>query len=215
MALSTKAQLKTAVLDWMARSDISANGDDQISLAEARLNRELGEVLTEQALTGTSSQNYIDVSSYSVAKPIALFLAETGLDEEQLTQKMDGTYSRSTTSGRPSFWSFVHGAQRVYFDRPLDSAYPFRLKFRQRFSLATDGDTNWLLTYHPDIYLAAAIVWGGLYTQDSPRIATFAATLEDGIPSVKAYISSQNRGQLSVDPALAYQHSWFNFTSGE
>jgi hypothetical protein len=215
MSFTTKATLKTAVIDWLARSDVTANGDDQITLAEARLNRELGEVLTEQTLTGTLSQRYIDVSSYTVARPISLFLAETGLDEVELTPKMDGTYPRSVTNGRPSYWSYVNGAERIYFDCPLSGAYPFRFKFRQRFSLAADGDSNWLLAKHPDIYLAASILWGGLYTQDNPRMATFAAVLEQGIPSVKAYISAQNKTVLTVDPALACNRPFFDYTTGQ
>jgi hypothetical protein len=215
MSFSTKATLKTAVIDWLARSDVTANGDDQITLAEARLNRDLGEILTEQTLTGVLSSTEISVSSYSVARPINLFLAETGLDEVELTPKMDGTFPRSVVTGRPSYWSYVAGSQKIIFDRPLSGAYPFRFKFRQRFSLAADGDTNWLLTYHPDIYLAASILWGGLYTQDNPRMATFAAVLEQGIPSVKAYISAQNKAVLTVDPALACNRPFFDYTTGQ
>ncbi len=221
MALTNKGTLKTAVDDWMARSDISGSADDRIQLAEARLNRELGEVLTSQSLTGTISSREISVLSYSVAKPIALYLAESGLDEVELKKQMDGTFPYSVTTNRPSAWAYVDGVTagastaKIVLDCPLDAAYPFRFKFRQRFSLSADADTNWLLLYHPDIYLAAAIAWGGFYTQDNSRMTNFAALLEQGIPSVKAYISAQNRGQLNVDSALVSQGRWWNFTSGE
>ena len=50
MAISTYAELQTAVTDWMARSDLSGNAADFITLGEARLNRKLPlRELTDQA----------------------------------------------------------------------------------------------------------------------------------------------------------------------
>lgn len=215
MPFTNKSDLKSAMDDWIARGDISGTADDRVSLAEARLNRELGEVLTEQSLTGTASSREISVSAYSVAQPLNLFLAETGLDEVRLVPKMNGGFEVKATSDRPRFWTYNRAADKLYFDCPLSGAYPFRLVFRQRFSLAADGDTNWLLTSHPDIYLAACIMWGGLYTMDTSRAAAFAATLEEGIPSVKSYISAQNRAVLTVDPALLPSNGWWDFETGE
>jgi hypothetical protein len=41
MALSTYTELKTAIADWLDRGDLTANIPDFITLAEARVNREL------------------------------------------------------------------------------------------------------------------------------------------------------------------------------
>lgn len=214
MSFATKAGLKTAMDDFLARSDISGNADDRITLAEGRLNRTLGEVLTYSTLTGVLNSREIDVTSLSIAEPITLYLAETGLDEVEIKKARDGAFPYFTSANRPTLWGYIDGSHKIVFDVPLSGAYPFRLKFKQRFSLATDADTNWLLTYHPDIYLAAAILWGGAYTMDQSRAGVFASILEDGIPEVQAYISAQNRGELNVDPALLSRGGWFNFTTG-
>lgn len=213
MAFATKANLKTALAAWMKRASISTSADDCITLAEAGFNRVLGEILTSTTLTGTVSSREISVTS--VAEPIALFLAETGLKEVELTKKMDGTFEYSVTSDRPCIWAFNAAASKIYFDCPLSGAYPFRFKHRQRFSLAADGDTNWLLTDHPDLYLAASIVWGALFTDDDGKAGKWNTVLTNGIKEVKAYISAQNRSELTVDPALVGGRSYFDFTSGE
>jgi hypothetical protein len=214
MSFATKADLKTAIDDWMARSDISGNADDRITLCEAKLNRALGEVLTYSTLTGVLNSREISVSSLSIAEPLALYLAETGLDEVEVKKMRDGTFPYFTTSSRPKMWAYIDGAAKVVFDYPLSDAYPFRLKYRQRFSLAADGDTNWLLTNHPDIYLAAAAMWGGFYTGDQTKMSVYASILADGIPELQNYISAQNRGELSVDPALVGGRGGFNFDTG-
>ena len=46
MAISTYSELKTAIADWMARSDVSGSAADFITLGEARLNRLLEVVAT-------------------------------------------------------------------------------------------------------------------------------------------------------------------------
>lgn len=55
MALSTYAELKASVASWMERADMTAVITDCVTLAEARLNRELGPVETTSSLTGVST----------------------------------------------------------------------------------------------------------------------------------------------------------------
>lgn len=201
MAISTYAELQTAVSDWMARSDLSGNAADFITLAEARLNREIPAVQTDVTLTGTLGSRRIDVSANSVTSAIALFLVDTDGDETELTRKMDGTFPYLDTSGEPQFWA-MDGSAAIDFDCPLDTAYTFRFRIKQRYALSVSATTNWLLTNHPDIYLAATLVWGGAFTKDFPYASAFVSSLESGIPSVNNIIMEQNRGLLTVDPAL-------------
>lgn len=210
MAISTYAELKTAISDWMARADLSGNAADFITLAEARLNREIPAVQTDVTLTGTLGSRRIDVSSYSVVSPIALFLVDTDGDEIELTQRADGTFPYLDTSDQPKFWAM--DGNYIDFDCPLDTAYTFRFRIKQRYALSDSATTNWLLTYHPDIYLAASLIWGGAYVKDFPYAATFVSSLDSGIPSVKNIIMEQNRGVLTVDPALRVSGN-FSYTN--
>lgn len=199
MAISTFTELKTAVTDWMARADLSGDAADFIMLGEAWLNRELAAVETDVTLTGTLSSRRIDVSANSVVSPIALFLVETA-GETELTQQADGTFPYSMSDGRPTLWAM--DGTNIDFDCQLDSAYTFRFRIRQRFTLSDSSPTNWLLTNHPDVYLAATLVWGGVFTKDAETATTFKAVLDQGIPSVRHIISQQNRAVLGVDAGL-------------
>ena len=201
MAISTYSELKTAVTDWMARSDLSGNAADFITLAEARLNREIPAVETDVTLTGTADSRRIDVSANSVVSGIALFLVETNGDEVPLLQRSDGSFPYESTSNQPRVWA-MDGTDAIDFNCPLDQAYTFRFRIRQRYALSDSSPTNWLLTNHPDVYLAAVLLWGGVFTMDMTYASTFAQALERGIPQVKRIIAEQSRGELTVDSAL-------------
>ena len=199
MALSNYTDLQASVLDWMVRAGQTGQVVDWIVLAEARLNRELGAVETDTTLTGVAASRRIDISSLSIVRPVALFLAETGCDEVRVSPATDGTFEYLTTSGRPTKWA-IDGTY-IDFDRPLDSAYPFRLRYRERFALATSS-TNWLLTNHPDVYLAAAIVWGSAYNKNLPDASAWKQLLDEAIPSIRNSIAQTKRAVLSVDKGL-------------
>jgi hypothetical protein len=201
MALDSYDDLLASVTDWMARADLSGNAGDFVALGEARLNRELVPIELNTTLTGILDNPKIDITSLSMAAPVGLFLNDGIIPAEtELTQKADGTFPYQTLSLRPRYWA-IDGTD-IVFNCPLDQAYSFRFRFQQRFKLSEDAPTNWLLTYHPDLYLAATLVWGGLFIQASPYAAQFQAVLNSGIPEVRHYIAQQNRAIATVDPAL-------------
>lgn len=201
MALANYSDLQATALRWMERTGVDdAEAPDWIALAEARLNRELGAVETDAAITGTVSSRRIDISSLSMVQPIALYLAEVGEDEVFITPKADGTFPYLDDSGRPSIWA-VDGTN-IDFDCPLDAAYPFRLRYREKFNLATAA-TNWLLTNHPDVYLAATLMWGAGYNEDWPNAPVWKSILDETIPSIKNTIAQSKRSVSTVDAGLA------------
>ena len=203
MALSTYAELKTATLDWMVRTDLTGNVADWITLGEARLNRELNPVETDNSLTGTLDSREISTSALSVVEPIALYLIDSNTsDEIKLTRKDD--FARLDTSGQPRFWRFIQHAStpKIVFDCPLDVAYTFRFVARIRFALSDSATTNWLLTNHSDVYLAAVLVWGSGFVQKFQEAGAWKTVLDEGIPSVRSIIADAKRGVLTVDPGL-------------
>lgn len=199
MPISNYTQLQQAVSDWMARADVLGNAADFISLAEARLNRELNPVEVDTSLTSSVGSQSIDISTLPMVEPIALFILLTG-GEAQMLDRAAGTFTFADSSGRPSIWS-IDGSD-IVFNRPCDQAYPFRLRYKQKFALSDQVPTNWLLSEHPDVYLAASVMWGGVFVQDGGYAASFKTVLDETIPSIRSAIAQKKRGVLTVDPAL-------------
>lgn len=205
MAISTYSELQAAIATWMARNDLSGNAADFIRLAEARLNRILPFSEIDTTLTGTVGSRRISVSFLSVAMPVSLWAVIDG-NEVLVNQKSDGLFAYSGVSGCPSFWAM--DGTNIDFDCPLDQPYEFRFRAQVRLQLNGtvstdyDGTQNELLTNHPDVYLAASIVWGGLFIKDMGQASSFKALLDEFVSETRNQLRQNRRGVLTVDPAL-------------
>ena len=198
MAITSYSELKSAIADWMARTDVSGSTSDFISLAEARLNRELQAVEVDAALTGVVGSREIDVSALAIDRALALFFSDNG-SEHEVDPASATNIVYTDENGAPSQWVWDDG--KIKFDRPLDLAYPVRFRYDQKFALSDAAPTNWLLTNHPDLYLAASIAWGGAYIRDDIT-ARWDAAASDFIAQVRHDLASRKRSTLRADPAL-------------
>lgn len=201
MALANYSDLKTAIADWLDRNDLSGNVEDFITLAEARLNRELEAVeTTNTSLTGTEASRTVDISALDLIEPIACYLSSAATDEAEVEFVPPGSFEYETTSGFPDIVS-VDGTNLI-FNRPLDAAYSIRLRYRGRFALSDSSPTNDLLTNHPDVYLAASLVWSGTFTRDDTLIAGFSALLDGFLRETKNHLAQKKRGINRPDTAI-------------
>lgn len=202
MALANYSDLKSSIATWMARSDMSGTAADVVTLAEGRLNRELEAVETTVTLTGVANSRTIDVSAYSIIEPISLWVTPgSGQDEDEVEFKAPGTFAYLDSAGQPGMVAL--NGTNLKFDRPCDQAYSFRFHYRGRFALSDSATTNDLLTNHPDVYLAACLVWGNVYIMDAAKAAGFKALLDEFIRETKSHLAQRKRGTLTVDPALS------------
>jgi hypothetical protein len=215
MALNTYAALKAAVADWMARTDLSGNIPDWITLGEARLNRVLNPGETDATLTGVAGSRRIDISAINLVAKIALFINETASsDEREILPKADGGFEYASASGTPRFYAVDDGGDAIDFDCPLISAYTFRFRYRGRFALSDSVTSNWLLDNYPDVYLAATLMWGGGFTMAYESASVFKGILDEGIPEIRNIIARNKRAIATVDPALTSGRAAFNYTTG-
>lgn len=199
MAFSTYTELKAAITDWMDRSDVSGSAADFVTLAEAEFNREIEVVETDVTLSGVAGSAVVDVSAYSIIEPMSLFATVNG-DDEEIEFRAPGSFPYSDDQGLPGFVAL--NGTNLKFSQPLDQSYVLRFRYRGRFALSDAAETNDLLTNHPDLYLAACIAWGGVYTVDSEKIASHLALVERLMPGVKSHYAQRKRGVITPSPEL-------------
>lgn len=207
MALANYTDLQASALDWMTRAGQSGKAPDWITLAEAKLNRELSPLEADAPFTGVPGSASLALTGLSIAKVISLWVTPvSGGDEVQVQMQSPGTLRELLTSGFPRQWC-MDGQNALRFDRPCDQAYTFRFHYVERLNLATT-DTNWLLTENPDVYLAATLMWGAGYNEDWNNGAAWRTVLDEAIPSIRSNIAQSRRGMLRVDPALTSVGRW-------
>lgn len=202
MALANYTDLQAEALDWMERAGQSGKATTWISLGEARLNREIGASEQTATLTATVDSRSVDLSGLSIIEIRDLFLTEVGGDEVTIQQQPYGKMPYDDTSSQPEMFAIKGNYASIEFNRPCDAAYALRLPYLGRFSLSDANPTNDLLTNHPDVYLAATLMWGAGYNEDWQNGSAWKSVLDEQLREVSHFYAKRRKGMLRVDPAL-------------
>lgn len=200
-AIGSYDSLKSQIQEWMDRSDITGNIPMIIGLAEARLNRVLKVVETDVSLSGVAGERALDISALSIVQPIALKIKDLSR-EYDVIQRDSGDFNYIDITGRPMFYC-VEGSS-ITLDRLQDQPYHYRFRYQGRFALNDAAPSNRLLEDHPDVYLAACLVWGGLFTQDDRKIATWKGLLDEYLAEAANTMAQAKRTVLTADPMLQH-----------
>lgn len=183
-----------------------------ISLGESALNRELPlrEMQIDVPLVGTVGSRFIQLPGDFV-EPYALHLTTFG-ETELRGPGIAGRMRVNASNGTPTNWCV--NSSNIELNTPCDQAHTFVFRYRRSFALSESQPTNWLLTNHPDVYLAAALVWGGVFMRDTAEAAPWKAILDGAVISL-AWTEARSTAiaPRTVDAALAPRVG-FNIISG-
>lgn len=201
MIITDYASLKTAVADYLHRSDFS---DERLSgfvdLGEKRLNREL-RLLRQQVTEVTtlaSGQNSVNLPNRWL-ETVDLLHAD---DKQPLTQNnqrdINTQRGYDTTRARPYIYSVTGGnlTFEVFADRDYDLAHTYY----QAFDIATDG-TNWLLEEAPDAYLYGALLEAKAFIKKQQDMSTWAQGLQTALHDLQrgdGRVKRNSRARLDI-----------------
>jgi hypothetical protein len=200
MAISTYAELQTAVSNWTTRSDLTDRIPEFISLAEADINTELDlrTIESDQTLSLLAAARTVAVPA-GFRESLNLWPVWTEGRGEPLRRVMPELLITSTATGFPSMWC-VDGTN-VAFDRPADQAYSFTLRMRGGIALSDSATTNLVLTNYPNVYLFGALKEAFAYLDDDPNVAKFEAKYADALAKAKQKEGrDKGRVTLSTEP---------------
>jgi hypothetical protein len=176
MSIATYSELKTAVANYLARTDLTDQIPDFIRFAELRLRRELRirQMLKSvtTATTGGDSTvelptDFLEVKDFFVAtNPI-----------QPLTYSSPAILSRNsrvTESGVPVDFTILAAEFKL---APIpDSVYTLELLYYSSPTFLSDANqTNVFVSLAPDALLYAALLESELFNMNDPRLATWSA----------------------------------------
>lgn len=170
MALSTYANLKSEVQNWLDDNDISSYAADFVTIAESEIKDRvrIREMVTRaQATTGTSTR-YLALPSGFV-EMISLHVDGSPIKSlEQLSPEQANTHALNA-SGKPRYFSIVGG--ELEFDCIPDSTYTVEMKFYKFSELSDSNTSNVILTKYPDLYLVETKKAAALFAKDYQEAA--------------------------------------------
>lgn len=185
MAINTYATLKTAVANWLRRSELTSRIPEFITMAEDKLYTdrrmmiralEASTDLTIDAQSESLPTRFIGHRRlYLSTDPVAILNYET--PENFWTRYM------STTTSQPE--AFTIEGDNILFGPAPDTTYTGKLLYYLRPSaLSDDADTNWVLANARGLLLYGALIQAATYVKDDPSIAKWAALYDDLLDQV-------------------------------
>ncbi len=180
--------LKTAITDYMHRSDLSSLTPTFISLAEAFMFRELHVKELQVSVAGTTTSGYGTLPSDfgSVSRVSVTY----GNSARTLDYQSIADASLSTTAN-PGFYSLENGKLRIW---GAADGQAYTLYYIPKIeSLSDTVATNWLLDNAPDLYLYASCLEAAKHIRNYEEVTNLKALTTESLDAVKRF--AERRGQ--------------------
>jgi len=198
MSLSTYSDLKTSVANYLARTDLTDQIPDFISLAERRMRREvrIRQMLVSATLTATAGNNKVTLpTDFLEARDFVV----VGNPTQPLNYVSPSALSRnavSSTSGKPNEYTIL--AEQFQLSPAPDFAYSLNLLYYAAPEFLSDSNaSNEFLVNVPDMLLYASLLEAEPYIMNDARLQTWVAMYERASASVD---KSNETGQYSGVP---------------
>jgi hypothetical protein len=189
--LATYSDLVTAITsDWPARTDLAANVDQFIVLAEAIFNSKLRMRQMETTATLVPVSNLCTLPTDYIEYKRVVEVASIRRPLDYITEDAADRLYPDRASGLACNFTIL-GTQLMAF--PL-STNNIELTYYQKIpGLTSTNTTNWLLTAHPNVYLHACLLYVGEFIKDADRVATESQFLQSYFDLMSAV---ENRGKF-------------------
>ena len=205
MSFTTYAELQTTIAGYLARSDLTTQIPDFITLAETRLRRDLRirQMLSTTTLTCTSGTATVNIpSDFLEVKDFVV----TGNPVMPLNYESPSLFSRNSRSmdaGKPLNYTVLASTFKL---APIpDSNYTLSLVYSIAPPfLSTSNTSNTFLTVCPDLLLYASLLEAEPYLMNDARINTWGTMFDRAMGSLTR---SDEKGQFSGVP-LAMQTTY-------
>jgi hypothetical protein len=210
MAISTKAELNTAVANWLNRSDLTARIPEFISLAEASFNRNLRtrEMLVRS--TAPTSGQYVSLPT-DFLEMMNIELTSTSPPKRlvYITSDRSDDYRENSNNevGTPDYYT-IEGTSIQLLPTPSASV-TVQLNYYQdipALSGLADSANNWLLLAHPDIYLYGTLMQASPYIMDQQSAQIWDGLLSRSMQELQVSDekSRYSGGTLNMRPKYIY-----------
>lgn len=194
MAISTYAELQTAVANWLNRSDLTSRVPEFISLAESRIARKLRirEMETESDVTVVAGTRTAAVPT-GFREIRRVYLNSSPVTElEYMTPQDYWSRYASVNTGKPVVFT-VEGTNLVFGPVP-DSGYTAKvLHYKALDALATSA--HGVFTANPDVYLYGSLVAAEPFLKNDKRVGLWKSMFDESMMELEAQ-NARHAGQL-------------------
>lgn len=177
MSISNYTELQSTIARWLKRADLVADIPDFITLAEARIARDLrlrGQMAKATLTCTTGVQEVAFPSDYLEAENFSILVSGIQQNLRYYTSETsDERMPFGLRSGAPSYFTVI--GQNIILGPTPDAAYTLNLDYYARIPALSVTPTNFLLTAAPGVYLFAALAEAAPFMMDDNRAIMWEA----------------------------------------
>lgn len=172
MAISTYADLQTAIANWLGRPGdptIAAIIPDWIALCELRINRELRVRAMEERATATVGGAYLALPAGFLAMRNFQLNTNPVSALDLVAPEFIDRVAAGSVAGRPRLYAIVN--DEIQLSPAPDGPYTAEMVYWKKLdALSPETGTNWLLANAPDVYLFGALAEAAAYLGDDQHL---------------------------------------------
>ena len=178
----TYAELKTAIANYLNRSDLTSDIDTFIDNVEAELNRRLRTKDMIKRATATADSQYLTVpTDWIEAINVEITSNDFSPLFQQSIESLD-VYRKSNNNsvGQPVYFAMVDDS--IELAPTPDGEYTLQLTYYAKISALSDSNTsNFVSVSHPDVYLYGALKHASIFLMEDERIPMFTQQFEKAL----------------------------------
>lgn len=187
MAIGTYSELKTALANWLNRSDLTDRIPEFIAMAEAGFNRVL-RVRDQVVRTRSDILGQFATLPADFLEGINIQVNDTIPYTIPVLSSSQADKLRTALGDVPgkALGAAVVGSQLELIPTP-SSALTIELAYYKKITALSDAaTTNWLLTKSPDLYLYGSLIHSAPYLHDDERVNLWTAAHDRMIADMRA-----------------------------
>jgi len=182
----TYSELKTAIANYLNRSDLTSDIDTFIDNVEAELNRRLRTKDMIKRATATADSQYLSVPTDWIE---AINVEITSNDFSPLFQQSIESLdvyrkANNNSTGQPVYFAMVDDS--IELAPTPDVEYTLQLTYYAKISALSDSNTsNFVSVSHPDVYLYGALKHASIFLMEDDRIPMFTQQFEKALEEMR------------------------------
>jgi hypothetical protein len=186
MTITNYGTLKTAIADTLNRDDLTSVIPRFVGLTHAQFNRKIRShrqivraSLTINTQIEAMPDDWMETIRITMdGNPIRVL---TQISVDDLTR-----YRTAVNDATDAPAYFAHNGTDIEVFPTPSTSYTGQITYYAKITaLSADGDTNWLLTNHPDLYLYGALVHTAPYLKDDARLAVWAGLMVQAMGEIE------------------------------
>lgn len=189
MAISTYAELKSALSDWLGRggdADFATRAPELVALFEADflIDPQNRFRQMEGRATATASEKYLALpSDYLEMRHLRITSTDPETHLEYVTPAYLAQVWAGSQAGKPLAYT-IQGDALAFGPAP-DTEYTVEMDYYAFTRLSDSATTNWLLTSYPNVYLYGSLVQAEAYLVNDARVPGWKALRDEALAKLR------------------------------